>query len=311
MPAPNEEEVLAYFQTLSNRGRWGAGDQLGTLNLVTPANRVAAAALVRDGVTVSCAWNIESAPEPDPTYQRPERVMLRTGEALGDEAARLVFAREHLGLVFHGFAVTHLDSLCHTFWEGSMYNGVPAARVTAAEGATTLDVTALRDGVVTRGVLLDMAALKGKPWLDPDQGVFVDDLEAAESRAGVTVGEGDVLLIRTGNGRRRRAPEDERGSLTGYASCDATCLGWLHDRGVAMLGSDTGNNVSPTQSRSIENPIHAVGMVAMGLWILDNCNLEELAATCERLERWEFQFTVAPLRWAGATGSPVNPLALF
>ena len=314
MPAAaTEQEVLGYLKSLSNWGRWGPDDQLGTLNLVTPAQRVAAAALVREGITVSCAWDIEAQPQPDPALVRPQRIMLNTGTMMDAPGGGglLSFAWEHLGLLYHGFSVTHLDSLCHAFWDGRMYNGYPMARVTADQGALDLAVTVLRDGVVTRGVLLDIAALKGKDWLDPGAGVFPEDLEAAEARAGVRVAAGDVLFLRTGNGRRKRTPRDVRGPMGSHASWDARCLPWLHARGVAMIGSDTANEVTPTLYSSVSNPIHAVGIVAMGLWLMDNCDLEDLSATCARLQRWAFQFTLAPLRWVGATGSPVNPIATF
>lgn len=312
-PSASEQEVLGYFQALSNWGRWGADDQLGTLNLVTSAHRVAAAALVREGITVSFSWDIDALPQPDPSYLRPQRIMLGTGAISHErkEGERLTFSWEHLGLVYHGFTVTHLDSLCHAFWDGSMYNGYPRERISTDTGALDLAVTVLRDGVLTRGVLLDIAALKSKDWLEAGEGVYPEDLEAAEARAGVRVEEGDVLFLRTGNGRRKRAPRDVRGPMAGYASWDARCLPWLRARGVAMLGSDTASDVTPTPYQTAGNPIHAVGIVAMGLWLMNNCDLEELAATSQRLQRSTFQFVLAPLRWIGATGSPVNPIAAF
>ena len=166
---PTEEEVLGYFQTLSNWGRWGADDQIGALNLITPAKRRDAAALVSEGVSVSCAWDIQSAAEPDPAYRRPQRLMLGTGEDLPDPAGgtRHGFAWEFIGLIYHGFAVTHLDSIAHVFWDKKMYNGVPAERVTKQEGAQDFAVSVLKDGVVSRGVLLDVAAAQGQEVAGP------------------------------------------------------------------------------------------------------------------------------------------------
>ena len=310
---PTEEEVLGYFQTLSNWGRWGADDQIGALNLITPAKRRDAAALVSEGEAVSCAWDIQSVTEPDPAYRRPQRLVLGTGEDLPDpaEGTRHGFAWEFIGLIYHGFTVTHLDSLAHVFWDKKMYNGVPAERVTKQEGAQDFAVSVLKDGVVTRGVLLDVAASKGKKWLDPDEPVYPEDLEAAERRANVHVSEGDVLLLRTGFARRRRASKEERGDTSTIASWQAACLPWLHARGVAMIGSDTTNDTSPQQYEGFINPMHLVGVTAMGLWLIDNCDLEALSKACERYNRWAFHFTLAPLRWLGASGCPVNPIALF
>lgn len=317
--APSEAEVLAWFEALSNWGRWGDDDQLGTLNLITAEKRRQAAALVHAGECVSCAWEIDPRPQRDQVFGPPQRFMLGTGQGLADPERplptgakappRWAGASEFVGLVFHGYSVTHLDALSHYFWDGHMYNGRPAARVTSAQGATWHAVAALADGVLTRGVLLDVARVRGVPWLEPGEGVFPDDLAAAEARAEVTVGPGDAVLLRTGYGRKRRerGPDDVR--AVGRAGWHAACLPWLRERDVAVIGADTAQDVHPSGYPALRSPVHAVGIVAMGLWLLDNCDLEPLADACERLGRAEFQLQLAPLRIAGGTGSPVNPIA--
>lgn len=320
MEAPTEADVLAYFEELSNWGRWGEDDALGTVNLVTPAKRVEAAGLVTEGITVSCAWDIDTAPRVDQSFGPPHRFMIATGQGLadphrvarrpeGDE--RSAGAAEYLGLVYHGYSVTHVDALSHIFWDGRMYNDRPAELVTSPFGATEHAVTALRDGVLTRGVLLDVAALRDVPWLEPGDAVTPEELEGAEERQGVRVAEGDALVLRTGYGRkvRERGPDDV--GRVGRAGWHASCLPWLHERGVALIGCDTAQDAIPSGYEAVRNPIHAVGITAMGLWLLDNCDLEALATTCERLGRWAFHFTLAPLRWTGTTGSPTNPIATF
>jgi kynurenine formamidase len=264
---------------------------------------------------VSCAWDIDTAPRPDAPFGVPTRHMIATGEGLADPErvggpVEGGGTAEHLGLVFHGYAVTHLDGLCHMHWQGRMYNDVPAAAVTAGQGATRLAVTAIPEGIVTRGVLLDVAGASGGRWLDPGQGVGPAELEAAESAQRVTVGPGDVVLLRTGYGARvcERGP-DAVGTV-GRAGWHAASLPWLHEREVAAIGADTAQDVIPS-GYSMRNPVHLVGIVAMGLWLIDNCDLEPLADACRRLGRSEFLFTLAPLRVAGGTGSPVNPLATF
>jgi kynurenine formamidase len=311
--APSEAEVLRWFETLSNWGRWGADDELGTLNLTTPERRAHAAALVREGLAVSCAWEIDPRPARDHVFGPPQRFMLSTGQGLteGEAGRRWAGASEYVGLVFHGYSVTHLDALSHYFWDGKMYNGRPASQVTSTEGATSLPITSLPAGITTRGVLLDVTRVRDVRWLDPGDGVFPDDLEAAESRQGVRVAAGDAVLLRTGYGARKReqGPDDTR--AVGRAGWHVACLPWLRERDVALIGCDTAQDVHPSGYASLRSPVHAVGIVAMGLWLLDNCDLEDLVATCERLERFEFQLQLAPLRIAGATGSPVNPIALF
>jgi kynurenine formamidase len=317
---PSEDEVLAYFDALSNWGRWGPDDELGTLNLVSPAKRIAAAALVRTGFSVSCAWDIGGRAPADQPLGPPQRFMLATGQGLGDrhrvtspgrENDRGSGAAEYLGLVYHGHTVTHVDGLSHIFWDGRMYNGRPAELVTSPFGATHHAITALRDGVLTRGVVLDIPRLRGVDWLEPGEAVYPEDLEGAEEQQAVTVDEGDVLLLRTGYGRKVRDAGPDDVAKAGRAGWHAACLPWLHSRGVAMIACDTAQDATPSGYEKIRSPIHSVGIVAMGLWLIDNCDLEQLTETCDRLGRWEFLFTIAPLRWVGATGSPANPFATF
>jgi kynurenine formamidase len=314
-PVPDELQVRRWFDELSSWGRWGPDDERGTLNHVTPGHRAAAAALVTEGETVSCAWDIDVLPRPDLTAGAPHRFMLSTGEGLTDPErvggpVEAGGTAEYIGMVFHGYAITHVDGLSHMSWANRMYNGVPASAVTAQGGATRLAVTGLADGLVTRGVLLDVAGLRDVPWLEPGEGVLPEDLEAAASAQGVPVGAGDVVLLRTGYGRKVREQGPDPVGEVGRAGWHAACLPWLHDRRVAAIGADTAQDVMPS-GYSMRHPVHHIGIVAMGLWLIDNCDLEPLVATCRRLDRWSFLFTLAPLRVVGGTGSPVNPLATF
>src|SRR5688572_25881589 len=216
---PTEAEVLGWYTSLSNWGRWGDDDQLGTLNLVTPEKRIAATQLVRVGTTVSCAWDIGGSPVADQPFGPPSRFMVATGQGLGDAhrvtapwraGDRSAGAMEHLGLVYHGHTVTHVDGLSHIFWDGKMYNGKPAELVTSMLGATHHAITALHEGVITRGVLLDVAKVRGVDWLEPGEAVHPEDLDACETAGGMRVEEGDVVIMRTGYGRkvRDRGPDD-------------------------------------------------------------------------------------------------------
>jgi kynurenine formamidase len=315
--APSEEEVLGWFGSLSNWQRWGADDRLGTLNHITPAKRISAAGLVREGESVSCSWDMRTGRQPGATVEN-QRYMLSTGLGLADEGRKGLLAggraggaQEFIGMVFHGLDVTHLDSLAHIFWDGKMYGGHPASMVSDRQGALVHDVLAVRDGVTTRGVLLDIARLRGVDVLAADDHVYPEDLEAAASAAGVTVEPGDVVIMRTGEGGARRSAGKDYNANKPRSGFQAACLPWLHEHGVAMLASDVAQDPTPTGYRTVHMPIHMVGIVAMGLWLIDNCQLEDLAAACARLGRWEFQFALAPIRFQGVTGSPVNPLAVF
>ena len=304
---PSDAEVLGYFDTLSNWGRWGEDDQLGTLNLITPEKRRAAAALVSEGITASCAWEIDPTPGPRQMFGTPQRYMQYTGHD-PIRFGRLGSALEFVGGVFHGVTITHLDALCHIFWDGKMFNGKPAELVTASSGATHFAVTEIANLMTSRGVLLDIAATQGRAWLDPGEPILPSDLEAAQARQGVTVEPGDILFVRSGIGRRER--EEDPAVSQGRPGLHAAALPWLHEHGVALLGSDGGQE-APFNHDGLTMPVHAIGIVAMGMPLIDNCDLEELSATCERVGRWEFLLTVSPLRWRGATGGAVNPIALF
>src|SRR3954470_10971951 len=202
--APSEEQVLAWFDELSNWGRWDDDDRLGTVNYLTPERRVAAAGLVQEGLSVSCSWDIRTGRQPGATVEN-QRYMLSTGLGLADEGRRNLIgegraggAQEFIGMVFHGLDVTHLDSLAHIFWDGRLYGGAPASMVSDRQGALVHDVLAVRDGVTTRGVLLDIARLRDVDVVAADDHVHPDDLEAAARAAGIDVGPGDVVLMRTG-----------------------------------------------------------------------------------------------------------------
>ncbi len=300
-PRVSEEEVLGYMEKLSNWGRWGSDDELGTLNYITPQKRAAAAASVRSGRTVSLAHDLNTQTQPN--NPRPA-VHLMLQSAGGGSA-------DFIGVAFHGYATSHIDALCHIFWRGQMYNGRPAADVTA-QGARTNSVHAWREGIVSRGVLLDVAGAKGRDWLDAGDPVHVEDLEAAERFGDVRVEEGDILLVRTGQWSRMQAHGWETPSSADHARAGlaADCLPWLHTRRVAVYGGDCFDQI-PSGYERMRMPLHTVGIVAMGLPLLDNLSVEPLAAACREEGRYHFLLTVAPLRVRGGTGSPVNPIALF
>jgi kynurenine formamidase len=308
-----ESDVIKMISSLSNWGRWGKDDELGTINLITPEKRKRAAALVRDGVPVSCARAIATnAIGADTTFQ-PLRFMVDSGEGRDhDSSARLLERRgasEFIGMVFHGYTITHVDTPAHYFWQGKIYNGRSCNLITAREGAQVESVDLLRDGVVSRGVLLDVAALRGR-WLEAGEGVMPEDLEAAEKAQKVRVEPGDVLLIRTGY-YARRLQEPRHPLKDGSPAAHVACMPWFRERDIAMLGTDTHNDVSPATHPGLGNVVHIVALVSMGLWLIDNANLEELAKACAARRRWEFMLTIAPLRLQGVTGLPVNPIALF
>jgi len=303
---PTEEQVIGWMDTLSNWGRWGDDDQLGTLNLITDKKRAQAGALVKEGISVTCSRLIVPEIAADVTSIPPLHYIVRAGDTVPEEGAG--GTSDFIGLSFHGLTITHLDSLCHQLWNGKMYNGRPASDVNSETKATTMDIDKAQNGVVTRGVLLDITAVKGKEWLEAGETVSIDNLEAAEKAQGVRLEEGDALCLRLGWYKRR---EELGAPASGRPGLHAETLPWLYERGISILAADASQDAEPSGYPVIGLPIHRVGIVAMGLWLIDAANFEEVVKVCQRLNRWEFMFNVAPLRFKNATGSPVNPLAIF
>ncbi len=301
------------MESITNWGRWGADDQHGTLNLITPEHRRRAVALVTDGVTVSLAHSLPTMRGPE-NFFPVQHMMLRAGDIPGATGTG-----DFMGIACHGFAITHMDALCHFLWDGKMYNGFPAERVRSS-GAEVCGLDG-SSGICGRGVLLDIPLTKDRDWLEPSEAIYREDLESAEQRAGVRVEEGDILLVRTGRQQRTTRLGPSTNPMEGLAGLHASALPWLRERGVAVLGSDGVSDVlpsgmgegstGPSATGLLRQPVHTGAIVYMGLHLMDNANLEDLARACGERGRWTFMLTIAPLRLSSATGSAVNPIALF
>ena len=291
-------EVPLDYKLWTNARRWGTDDQLGTLNYITADVRVRAASLVRQGVTVSLGAPILT--EPRPVDPRPAWHVMHL------ETERLYATADSLHLKLHGLANTHLDALGHMFLNGTGYNDRPMTEVVDMNGLRALDVSAMRQGIFTRGVLLDVS---GGSWLTPGAEVTPAMLDAAESRQKVRVRSGDALFVHIGLERREAAEGAERpGPRAGLSTA---AIGWLHRREVAVYSGDCIERLPELAFGDVDMPLHQIGIARMGLVLLDCPSLTELVAAAERFGRWDFLFTVAPLNIPGATGSPVNPLAVF
>jgi len=311
-PTPTSAELDALYQALKNWGRWGADDQRGALNHLTASHRTAAARLVSDGLNVSLGRDLPIRPSADAPFPAHHHML-----AAGDEGRTnsgiegYEASRDYVGTDVHGLGVTHVDALCHMFVEGEMYNGVPASEV-RSDGARRNTVMALADGVVGRGVLLDIARHRGVATIDAREPVTRAELEAAEAAAGVTVGTGDILMVGCGRDALRTAQGSLNPMRDGMAGLHPDCLPWLHEREIAVLGSDGISDPMPGLGiRRWPFPVHQIGIVGIGLHLIDNMALGELATRCIERNRWEFLFTMTSLRIQGGTGCPVNPVAVF
>jgi kynurenine formamidase len=296
-----EAEILRIAERCSNHGRWGPDDELGTLNFIEPATRLAALATVRLGRPVSIGQDLVTetvAGSPAPAVHR----MLFAAHNGANAALDLV------EIAPHGVTVTHLDAVAHMFVEGRAYNGRLAAETVTPAGLTFGSIYAQRDGILTRGVLLDIAAARGLPWLPPTARIYPDDLDRAEAFASTSVRRGDSVFVRTGLMSRIAAegPEDP----SSRAGLMPECIPWFHEREVALYSGDCYDHV-PLPYTRLPAPFHQIALASMGMTFLDAADLEELSEVCATIGRYEFLLTVAPLRIPGGTGSAVNPICYF
>ena len=297
-PQLKPSDIDKLMKDLSNWGRWGKDDQRGALNLITPKKRKQAATLVREGISVSLAHDFSAQKADDNT--RPLEFTMTLIQPV---------AMEELRIFYHGLTYAHMDAMCHARYKGKAYNGFDASLATE-KGCLKGGVEHLKEGILTRGILIDIPRLKGVPYLEGAVPVLASDVEAWERKAGVKIESGDVVLIRTGRWAKRAAvgPYSLQSVSPGV---HVSMLPLLKARDAAVLGTDVGLDVAPTGVEEVQIPVHTVAIVGMGLVIIDNADLEALAETAARLNRWEFMFNAAPLPVSGATGSPLNAIATF
>jgi kynurenine formamidase len=302
-----EAEFKRLFDAVSTWGRWGKDDERGALNYHTANQVLEAARLVRSGETVTLSHPLNTRLGIDNPVPAEHRMTMLGDVDVGSGTLR--FAKDYVGVDYHNPSHSHIDALCHVAFDGALYNGKPSESLTP-EGAAADAIDVLKDGLVGRGVLLDVPRLRRVSWLEPGAHVFPDELQACEREQDVSVSAGDVLLVRTGHARRR-AEQGPWDTDSARAGLHPTCAEFLAERRIAALGSDGNSDTAPSATAGIDFPIHALALNAMGVHLLDYLQLEDLVALCEREGRWEFLFVAAPLRVVGGTGSPLNPIAIF
>jgi kynurenine formamidase len=310
----NTDAVRKWARECRNWGKWGADDELGTLNYVTPAKIREAAQTVRHGKIFSLAIPLDANGPQNGENQRfnPIHVMNRSGADafVGAQAHRRLHSSDDI-VIMPLQSGTQWDSLAHIFFEGKMYNGYDQ-RLVSGFGAQKNSITNARDKVVSRGVLLDIPSYKGRKWLDPGEAILPEDLDGCAAREGVAIGTGDIMLIRTG----QMAQVRERGNWGDYAGGSApglsvTAAPWIFGKQVAAVATDTwGIEVLPSETPDVFMPLHLILIANTGLLVGEIFDLEALAADCRADGRYEFMFVAPPLPITGAVGSPINPQAI-
>ena len=301
-----ETEFRALYERLRRQVPWGPDDRRGALNYITQAEVLAALAEPRLGRTVSLAAPVEDWPaadNPDPAQHEMK------GPLGADAGPGLSFSMDRIAMNIHGNADSHIDALCHVIFDGTLYNGLSAGTVTE-NGAAELSIGVAADGIVGRGVLLDVPRSRGVPWLEPGDHVTAEDMLAAERDQDVRIGRGDIVFVRVGH-RRRRTEQGPWDSAASRAGLHPTVLPVLAERQIAALGSDGNNDTAPSAAAGVDFPVHVLAVNALGLHLLDYLQFTGLAQACAAAGRWSFLCVIAPLRLPTGTGSPVNPIAIL
>jgi len=300
-------EFTALFESVRTWGRWGAQDQRGAINRLDAKSTMIAARLVRSGRVVSLALPLKTTRGPE--CPEPAQFRMTQGHDTDAGLGELTFAKDFVGVDYHNDGHSHIDALSHVSYRGTLYNGVAAGSVTE-RGASLEGIDAVKDGLVGRGVLLDIPRSRGVAWIEPGEHVFAEDLKLAQREQRVDVQQGDIVLVRTGHTRHlaELGPWDTASSKAGL---HPTAMPPLADRGIVALGCDGNSDTAPSSTEGVPFPIHVLALNAIGMLLLDYLNLEDLADACASQRRWEFMCVTAPLRVVGGTGSPVNPLAIL
>ncbi len=313
------DTLEVWAEELSNWGRWGPDDERGTLNLITPEKIRQAAGSVQDGITVTLQHFVVMEDVLD-SWTRGEADHWMVN--VDPETGWVTSALDVVTIPLHDRTLSHMDALCHWATDSEegiratdripdrriMYNGHP--QNLTVDGCVAGATDRMGPGYVTRGILVDMPLLRGVEWLEPTTPVYASDLEEWEEFAGVQVEPGDVLLIRTGRWAKREA-EGPWAHHLGGSGLHASTLPWLHERGVALLVGDALNDVKPSGVDGFDWPIHQIGLVNMGLPMVDNGYMEDAARVAQELGRWEFMVSWQILEIPGGTGTPFNGLATF
>jgi kynurenine formamidase len=298
----SREALMAYLQTHNNWQRWGSDDQRGAINLIDADKRLAALRLVRSGHCISLSRDVPTTP--GAANPLPAQHFLRT--RFQDDQTGI--ASDYYGILYHGYQTTHIDALCHIWDERGLWGGRDPREVLLSDGTRWGGIEHWRDGIVTRGVLFDVPRYRGDPFVTEDRPVHGPELRAIARAQGVRVEPGDAVLVYTGREAFERAHPDWRPQADARPGLHASCLGFLREHDVAVLGWDM-LDASPN-TYALPWTVHAA-VYAFGVALVDNCAFEELAQVCAQEGRYDFALVVAPLPFRGGTGSPVNPLALL
>jgi len=303
-----KKEYDKIFHKVTNRGKWGKNDKKGTVNYIDNQKILSALKIPEKGISVSLSFDITS----DSTqinYSQFDEITKYDHQADAVEFRGYDWATDNYNISYHGFTVSHMDGLAHLGQDGKLYNDYDASKITP-QGFNELGIEAFNQGIISKGVLIDIPLLYNKNHLNAGTKITIDDIKNFEKKYNVQIEKGDVVIVRTGRWSEKKVKGDTDYSKLS-AGLDYRIALLLSEREASVLGSDGTNDVQPSNIYEEGSPVHKLTLVSMGMPLLDNLNLEEISNEARRQNKWEFLISIQPLRFKGGTGSPVNVIAVF
>jgi hypothetical protein len=302
LESASHDEIVQYVRRTRNWGRWGPDDELGALNLVDDAKRLRAVGLVKTGESISLSRPLPTEPahnNPTPAvmYLEPFR-----------KAPGIGGAKDFQAMAYHGSTATHIDALCHTWDADGMWGGRDPDREITIGGARWGAIDKWRNGVLTRGVLLDVPRFRGTDYVTENRPVYAAELEAIAQAQGVVIEPGDAVAVYCGREAYEREGHLWTGDPQRRPGLEATCVSFIREPDCAVLLWDMWD--ARPGAYGVPFPVHSA-IFACGVALVDAAMLEPLSTRCQQLGRYDFLLSVNPLVVPGATGSLVNPIATF
>lgn len=306
--SPQKKVYDKLFEKVSNNGKWGNKDKKGTVNYIDENKILNALKLPKKGISVSLSFNI-TQDSSEINHSDFDTITKYNHQASSTEFRGYYWASDNYSLSYHGYTVSHMDGLAHLAQDGKLYNDYDASKITP-QGFEELGIEAFGDGIISKGILIDIPLLYGKEYLDAGTKVTISDILKFEEKYNVKIEKGDVVLVRTGRWSEKSIKGDLDYSKVS-AGIDYKIASLLDERQVSVLGSDGTNDAQPSGIPEEGSPVHKLALVSMGMPLLDNLNLEHISKEAKQQKKWEFFISIQPLRFKGGTGSPVNAIAIF
>jgi kynurenine formamidase len=306
-PAVSYDDFVTLFESIKSWSEYSpATIERGALNYITPEIVKSASLLVSTGevLTMGLAWNTVTGPD-----NHKPALHYMTELSIDTPGEEPNCNKDFIGVDYHGKAVSHLDAMTHISFRDTLFGGKKSTENVNATGSSWSTVDKLGP-IATRGVLLDAARFANLEWVEPGTAILADDVLAFEKKFGFTIGQGDVVLLRSGHfARREKLGVWDPSDFSAGFHVDVMQL--FKDRKVSVIGADGDSDVRPSPVAGVGSPIHVLALPALGIPLLDNLQLEAVASKCAELNRWTFNMIISPLNIPRGTGSPINPIAIF